>query len=87
MKCGKCGKELTTGDAPNSALCRQCEDTSTTQSSMSFGTGCAGCVSEHSPYSSCGSCTRNPAHKDKWTPKTEIGFHTTFIRLSKDTSE
>jgi len=28
MKCWKCGSELTTGDAPNSAQCRRCEQTS-----------------------------------------------------------
>ena len=26
MKCWKCGNELTTGDAPNSSLCRSCEE-------------------------------------------------------------
>lgn len=25
MKCWKCGNELTTGDKPNSAMCRDCE--------------------------------------------------------------
>jgi hypothetical protein len=27
MKCWKCQNELTTGDAPNSAMCRHCENT------------------------------------------------------------
>lgn len=26
MKCWRCGNELTTGDAPNSAQCRRCEE-------------------------------------------------------------
>ena len=26
MKCWKCGNELTTGYAPNSSLCRSCEE-------------------------------------------------------------
>ena len=37
MKCWKCGNELTTGDAPNSAQCRQCEQASISSSPASAG--------------------------------------------------
>ena len=33
MKCYKCGNELTTGDAPNSAMCRRCESISSSPAS------------------------------------------------------
>ena len=32
MKCWKCGNDLTTGDAPNSAQCRRCEQASVSTS-------------------------------------------------------
>ena len=37
MKCWKCGNELTTGDAPNSAQCRRCEQASISSSPASAG--------------------------------------------------
>lgn len=37
MKCWKCGNELTTGDAPNSAQCRRCEQESISSSPASAG--------------------------------------------------
>ena len=37
MKCWRCGNELTTGDAPNSAQCRRCEQASISSSPASAG--------------------------------------------------
>ncbi|MFA5187541.1 MAG: hypothetical protein WC551_13765 [Patescibacteria group bacterium] len=37
MKCWKCGNELTTADAPNSAQCRKCEKNSISSPSESVG--------------------------------------------------
>jgi hypothetical protein len=81
MRCLNCGKELSTGDAPNSAFCRQCQDIGTSKHSMSFVAGCAGCAREYGGGAICSHCTRNPIHKDMWTQRCRgwisYDFHTT----------